>query len=66
MSLPTRFTIDELMLEPAKVKPAPLAKFAHSCEMCRAEAPPGVVHGYFTEEGLRTHLFEVHGLAGKA
>ena len=61
MSLPERFTVDELLLELGRVKPVPLAKFARSCPRCHAEAPKGVVHGYYTDEGLKRHMAEAHG-----
>ncbi len=60
MSLPERFTIEELMLELGRVKPSPVSKFAFPCPRCRYDNPH-VAMGLYTAEGLQQHLFEVHG-----
>jgi len=57
-------TLDALMAEIAKIKPAPLGEQAFPCWRCRAErraGQPPVADGLWTAEGLVEHLAQVHG-----
>lgn len=67
MSLPETFTMPELLLELARIKPAPVSRFAFPCPRCKDDSPgqPPVAVGLYTAEGLTRHLFEVHGETAK-
>lgn len=58
---------DDARLPPARASACErLARaigFVHPCPRCEAEALPGSVCGFYTEEGLRRHRADVHGEA---